>query len=106
MEGILEFTAIPAITVIVFLAAQLIKSIWEGEKIKNALPAICGTLGLMLGVVCILTLPEYIPADNWLVAAACGAASGFAATGVHQVGRQIKKGGTSAGNSHHSDGGL
>ena len=97
MEGMFEFTAIPAITAVVFLAAQIIKGFW-GEQTKKLLPAICGTLGFLLGVICFLTLPQYTPADNWLVAAACGTASGFAATGVHQMGHQLKNDGESSDN--------
>lgn len=85
-----DFIAIPAIVVVVYLAAYFIKQI-PGELINRLLPAICGTLGLILGLVCYFTLPDFIGADNWLTASAIGIVSGFSATGVNQVYKQIGK---------------
>ncbi len=90
MEEMLKFTAVPAITVVVYLAAQLIKNVFNTNKVKLLLPSLCGVMGLVLGVICKLTLPQYIPAENWLTAAACGIISGFAATGVYEVTHKLK----------------
>lgn len=85
-----DFIAIPAIVVVVYLVAYFLKQI-PGELINRLLPAICGTLGLILGFVCYFTLPDFIGAENWLTAAAIGIVSGFSATGVNQVYKQATK---------------
>ena len=73
-----DFAAVPAIVVLVYLAAYFIKLI-PGETVNRMLPALCGVLGLILGIVCYFTLPGFIPA-------------GFAATGVNQIYKQASKG--------------
>ncbi len=91
-----NITAIPSIVIIVYLVAHGIKAVAKGEQIKRLLPVICGTLGLALGVICYLTLPEFIGAENWITAAAIGIVSGFSATGVNQIFKQISKKNTEA----------
>ena len=87
MEAI---TAVPVITVLCLLGAQAVKS-WTPLDNKH-LPAICGGLGLILGIVAFFSTPGYLPADNALVAAAIGAVSGWAATGIHQTKKQEASG--------------
>ena len=84
METIIS---IPAITTLCILFAQLFKSFTKDPAHKH-IPALCGTLGLILGIACYITIPGIIPADNWLMAAAVGVVSGLAGTGVHQVFKQ------------------
>lgn len=84
----MEFTGIvsvAAITAICYLAAQGIKATGLDNK---WLPVICGTLGAVLGVVGIYVMPEF-PANDILTALAVGIVSGFAATGVNQVYKQL-----------------
>ena len=50
---------------------------------------ICGFVGGGLAVVVFKTIPNYIPADNWLMALAIGIVSGFAATGINQIYKQF-----------------
>ena len=88
-----EFTSVPAIVVVVYLSATLIKQLTNNEKLQRAIPAICGCLGGILGLICYFTIPNFIPAQNWLTALVEGIVSGFAATGVHQVYKQAAKGG-------------
>lgn len=88
MEELISFTSIPAITVTVFLFAELLKAFFPSEGIKRMIPALCGALGMVLGILCGLFLPE-ISSDNLLIAAATGISSGFAATGVHQLGKKL-----------------
>lgn len=79
-------TGIAAITVLCFLAAQGAKA----TAIDNKwLPVICGCLGGVLGVVAMYIMPEY-PATDWITAAAVGVVSGLAATGAHQMYKQVK----------------
>ena len=90
MNSILDnFAAIPAITVLCILAAQAVK-LWTPLDNKH-LPALCGLLGCVLGVLCFILIPGFIPAENALVAAAFGAVSGWAATGINQIKKQYEE---------------
>lgn len=80
-------TGIAAITVLCFLAAQGAKA----TAIDNKwLPVICGVLGGVLGAIGMYVMPEY-PATDWITAAAVGVVSGLAATGAHQMYKQMGK---------------
>lgn len=79
--------SVAAITVLCYLAAQGLKA----TSIDNKwLPAICGALGGVLGVAGMYVMPEF-PAADIITAAAVGVVSGFAATGVNQMYKQIIK---------------
>lgn len=79
--------SVAAITVICYLAAQVVKATALDNK---WLPAICGVLGGALGVVCLaLGIPDF-PASDYVTAVAVGIVSGLAATGVNQVYKQLK----------------
>lgn len=73
--------AVPVITVIVFLIAELVKAIGLDNR---WIPVICGFSGGILGMVAMSLMPEY-PAKDYLTACAVGIVSGLAATGAHQV---------------------
>lgn len=84
----LGIEAIPVIVVIVFLAVEAVKA----TPIDNKwLPVIAGGFGGILGVVAMLVMPEF-PATDPLTAIAIGIVSGLAATGAHQVYKQLTKG--------------
>lgn len=82
----LGFAAVPAIVVICLLVAQGVKATAMDNK---WLPLICGMCGAVLGVVAMYVMPDY-PAQDFLTAIAIGIASGFAATGMHQVKKQLE----------------
>ena len=84
-----EFVTVPAIVGICYFAGFICKT-FKIEKLDNFIPVICGTLGLILGVVTYLTIPNFVPADNWADAVFIGISSGLAATGVNQVVKKIK----------------
>ena len=86
-----SITAAPAITVLCLMAAQGYKAIAQ-ERMYRHIPTICGLLGLVLGTACHVLVPGYLPCENIVSAAAVGAASGWAATGVHQVKKQYEEG--------------
>lgn len=86
----LGFIAFPAIVVICYLAGATLKAI-NNEVLDKFIPVICGFIGGALGVIVFLTIPGYIPAQNWLMALAIGIVSGFAATGVNQVYKQFSE---------------
>lgn len=82
----LEFVTVAAITVICFLIGQIVKVSRLDDKY---IPAICGLCGAAIGAVAFLTGMPQFPADDVITAIAVGIASGFAATGVHQVYKQL-----------------
>ena len=86
----LGFIAFPAIVVICYLAGATFKA-FHNETLDKFIPVICGFIGGALGVVVFLTIPGYIPAQNWLMALAIGIVSGFASVGVNQVYKQFTK---------------
>lgn len=79
--------SVAAITVLCYLAAQGLKATSMDNK---WLPAICGGLGGLLGVAGMYVMPEF-PATDVITAAAVGVVSGFAATGVNQMYKQLKE---------------
>lgn len=83
--GELGIAAIPVITIIVFLAVEAVKATPLDNK---WLPVIAGGFGGILGVVAMLVMPEF-PATDPLTAIAIGIVSGLAATGAHQVYKQL-----------------
>lgn len=83
----LELASVASVTVICYLAgigmkASALESKW--------IPLVCGVLGAVLGVVGYFTIPDF-PASEPLGAVAVGIVSGLAATGVHQIGKQLGK---------------
>ena len=84
----LGIAAIPVITVIVFLVVEAVKATPLDNK---WLPVIAGAFGGALGVVAMFVMPEFPGADP-LTAIAIGIVSGLAATGAHQVYKQLTKG--------------
>ena len=86
----LGFIAFPAIVAVVYLVGATLNAI-NNAILDKFIPVICGFVGGVLGVVVFQTIPNYIPAENWLMALAIGIVSGFAATGINQVYKQFTK---------------
>lgn len=83
----LGIVAMPVITVIVFIAVEAVKA----TPIDNKwLPVIAGVFGGILGEVAMFIMEEF-PAHDYLTAFAVGIVSGLAATGVHQIYKQLTK---------------
>lgn len=92
MEFLQEFAAVPALTVAVYLAAEIYKCLAGGrESWLRFIPALCGLLGAILGFAGWKLWPQCIQADNLMSALATGIVSGLAATGVNQISKQFKK---------------
>lgn len=85
-----EFVTVPAIMVVCYLIAEIVKRATQ-DTADKWIPCICGFCGGVLGIVVFYTIPDFLPATNWLTALAIGITSGFAATGVNQVYKQLKK---------------
>ncbi|MDR0951520.1 MAG: phage holin family protein [Oscillospiraceae bacterium] len=77
--------SVAAITIICYLAAQGVKATALDNK---WLPLICGGLGLVLGIMGRSIVPDF-PAQDAITAAAVGVVSGLAATGTHQIYKQL-----------------
>lgn len=83
-----QVSTIFAITVITYLIGYAVKLI---PQIKNeAIPAIVGLCGGILGIVGMFVMPDF-PAHDILNAIAIGVVSGLSSTGVNQVWKQAKK---------------
>ena len=81
------YAPIAAIVVICYLIAAALKA----TKLDNKwLPVICGIAGGILGIVAMLTGMEAFPATDILTAVAIGIVSGLAATGINQIGKQLR----------------
>lgn len=80
--------SVAAITALVYIVGLAIKATAVDNK---WIPAICGALGVALGLLGFYTgMPDF-PASDVLTAAAVGGVSGLAATGIDQITKQIKK---------------
>ena len=84
----LGVASVAAITMIAYLIGEACKA---AEKVPDKwIPVICGTVGAVFGVIGLKTMPDF-PAGDFVNAIAVGIVSGFAATGVKHVVKQISK---------------
>lgn len=81
----LGLTSVASITVICYLAAQAVK---QTPLANRWLPTICGVLGGVLGFFAPRLMSGY-PASDPFTAVAVGIVSGLAATGAHQIAKQL-----------------
>ena len=82
----LGIASVAAITVICYLIGKGVKASGLDNK---WIPVIMGLCGLLLGVAGMYIIPEY-PASDYITSAAVGIVSGLAATGIDQIGKQLK----------------
>ncbi len=82
-----EVATVVGIVVICYLIGMGVKASPLDDK---WIPLIVGICGGILGVVGMFTM-EGFPANNYIDAVAVGIASGLAATGVHQLGKQLSE---------------
>lgn len=80
---------VAAITALCFLVGLIVKATkYNNDKY---IPVVCGVAGTILGIVALyIGVPDF-PATDPLTAAAVGAVSGLAATGINQLYKQITK---------------
>lgn len=84
----LGIASVAAITVIAFLAGQVVKATSLANK---WIPIICGVLGAALGVAGMYIMPDF-PATDSITAVAVGIVSGLAATGINELYNHTIKG--------------
>ena len=78
---------VAAISVIAWLIGEAVKLSPLDDR---WIPVICGACGAALGVVGMMTMPDF-PARDIMSASAVGIVSGLAATGADQIGKQMRK---------------
>ena len=89
-----------AITVLCYLIGIVVKAIPVDDK---WIPVICGVSGLLLGLLAFYIKMPDMPASDPITAAAIGAVSGFAATGINQIFKQQAKANALAQESAESE---
>ena len=88
----IEIISVPIIVTAVYWIMNLYKYITKSkEKYIRLIPVISAILGAVFGVIAFYAAPEIIPANNVLLALLIGGSSGLAATGTHQVFKQLHK---------------
>lgn len=87
--NITEIVTVPVIVGFCYLVGYLVK-LFKNEKLNDFIPGICIMIGIVLGLVSFYTIPDIVPASNWLAAAVIGGFSGLSATGVNQVVKKLK----------------
>ena len=88
MSTLFGLASVAGITMICYLVGMAVKASPVDDK---WIPIIVGVVGGILGVVGLLTgMPEF-PANDVINAIAIGIASGLAATGANQIGKQLSK---------------
>lgn len=80
--------SVAGITVICYLIGQIIKATGLDNK---WIPCIVGVAGGALGIAGLYLMADF-PATEPVTAIAVGIVSGLAATGVNQLGKQLKEG--------------
>ena len=84
----LGIASVAAITVLCYLFGMIVRASGLDNK---WIPVLCGVLGVVLGIVALVTgMPDF-PAEEFLTACAVGAVSGLAATGADQAVRQLRE---------------
>lgn len=92
MMDFIQTISIPSIVVAVYGVMFVLKSAFNSEKFNAFIPLIAALVGAVFGVLLYVGFPDLIPATNFCSAIIIGAASGWAATGMHQTGKQLKGG--------------
>ena len=87
----IQITSVPVIAALVYGALAFYKYMVKSEKWVRIIPVIAAALGVVLGVAAFYAVPEVMPAGNVFIAILVGGASGLAATGTHQIYKQLSK---------------
>lgn len=83
----LGIVCVGSVVAICYLIGMFVKASPLDDK---WIPIICGFSGAILGIIAyFIKIPEFTGIDPYL-AAAKGIVSGLAATGVNQIGKQLK----------------
>lgn len=83
----LGIASVAAITAICYVVGMALKA-WG--RVDKYIPCIVGALGMILGAVGLYIMPDF-PAADIITAIAVGAVSGWGATGINQIFKQLAK---------------
>ena len=83
----LGIASVAAITAICYVIGMALKA-WG--RVDKYIPCIMGVLGMFLGAVGLHVMPDF-PANDIITAIAVGAVSGWGATGINQIFKQLSK---------------
>lgn len=86
----LQFLVFLPLAGVCFLVGAGLKAIGN-ETLNKFIPFFCGLFGGILSIIAFKTIPDFIPAKNWLEALYVGIGSGLMATGAHQVYKQFSE---------------
>lgn len=86
----LQFLVFLPLAGVCFLVGAGLKAIGN-EILDKFIPFLCGLFGGILSIIAFKTIPNFIPAENWLMALYVGIGSGLMATGAHQVYKQFSE---------------
>lgn len=90
MQPTIEIVSIPIIAALCGGIAQYIKR-FDNEKLNKCIPMIMPPLGAIFALCCMYLFPQYIIADNPLIAVILGAFTGWSSTGVYESGKKLKE---------------
>lgn len=80
---------VAAITAICYLVGLVVKA--SPYNNDQYIPIACGFVGGLLGITSLAIGMADFPASDPVTAVAVGVVSGLAATGIHQIGKQMNK---------------
>ena len=80
--------SVAVITVICYLIGMVVKACGFDTK---WIPIVVGISGGILGIAGMFLMADF-PANDYITAVAVGIVSGLAATGIDQIGKQMKEG--------------
>lgn len=86
----LQFLVFVPLAGVCFLIGAGLKAIGN-EVLNKFIPFLCGLSGGIISIIAFKTIPNFIPADNWLMALYVGIGSGLMATGAHQIYKQFSQ---------------
>ncbi len=88
----MQTATVPIITCVVFFILEFIKLLTKSnDMFKKFIPVISGFLGMGVSVMLYYVAPTSLAVENVVHAVMIGLASGLAATGTHQIFKQIMK---------------
>ena len=88
----MQTATVPIITCVVFFVLEFIKLLTKSnDTFKKFIPVVSGFLGIGFAVMLYYVAPSSLAVENVVHAVMIGLASGLAATGTHQIFKQIVK---------------
>ena len=84
---VLGVAGVAAISIICYLIGMALKA-WDSFDDRK-IPVIMGVAGALLGAIAFFCAPGLVPSSDLITAIAIGIVSGFGATGINQIYKQM-----------------